>query len=204
MLLRRFAGPLGGCLVHAALGDRGQQLVGLLFLGERFVEQFDGVLETEQLRPCSQGAVPGNLIVLGGLAGCDETGIADGLGVDLVDHFLTFGDDAEYRIALPALRLLVDQLEDPFEPADLAFGLAAVVDEGLGELLVRAVLRELRKGFEQLLLGIVVSRIDEASSGGREIGSPFARNSPAKWIGVREGSFQEPRRAFAVVATHRW
>jgi hypothetical protein len=67
------------------LGDRGQQFVGLLFLRERFVEKLHGIIQAQQFRPGDQRAVAGDLVVLGGLAGGHETGVANGVLVDPLD-----------------------------------------------------------------------------------------------------------------------
>jgi hypothetical protein len=53
-----------GLLVDCGLGDFGEGLVRGLFLIQRFLQQFDGVIETEFLRPGLQRAVARNLVVL--------------------------------------------------------------------------------------------------------------------------------------------
>jgi hypothetical protein len=51
-------------LHYAIRCDRGQQLVGLLFLRESLVEKFHGIVETEQLRPGGQ-RFPSHAISIG-------------------------------------------------------------------------------------------------------------------------------------------
>jgi len=58
-----------GCLpVEAALSELRQQLVGLLLLLQRLVEQPHGLRQVQLAGPGLQGAVAGNLVVLDGLS----------------------------------------------------------------------------------------------------------------------------------------
>jgi hypothetical protein len=152
-LFRRFPRELGSCFIDATCCNRGQQRVGLLFLHEGLIEKLHGILKAEQLRPRGQRAVARHLVMFGGLAGGHKAGVADGVIIDILDDLLAFGDNAEDGVALPAARLLLDQLEDFFEPVDLALGLFEMMGKSLSELLVGAVLGELGKRLRELLLG---------------------------------------------------
>ena len=53
-------------------------LVGLLFLGERCLQQLHSLIQAELRGPRLQRTVAGDLIVLDGLGSCEETGVQGG------------------------------------------------------------------------------------------------------------------------------
>ena len=65
----------GGLLVRGTLGDLGEELIGLLLLLERLVEELRSVIHAELHRPALQRTVAGNLIMLDRLRAGKETGI---------------------------------------------------------------------------------------------------------------------------------
>src|SRR5690242_8697607 len=69
------SGPLSGFSVDRADGQLRERIIGLLFLGERFVEKLDGVLMAELAGPSFQRAVPRNFIMFDRLRSCQQTGV---------------------------------------------------------------------------------------------------------------------------------
>src|SRR5690348_12310450 len=61
--------------IDLALGDRGQLLVGRLFLVQRLLQNGGAIVAAGLLRPGDQAAVARNFVVLGGLRRVDQCGI---------------------------------------------------------------------------------------------------------------------------------
>ena len=67
--------PLGRTFVQAAHGDRGEQLVGMLFFRQRLIEEVRCFFLAEELCPFAQGSIARDLMVLGCLRGSQDPGV---------------------------------------------------------------------------------------------------------------------------------
>src|SRR3546814_17749332 len=65
----------GRLAVHRALGELGEEHVGLLLLLQGLVKQLGGLVHAELLRPRLEGAVAGDLVMLDGLGNGDQHGV---------------------------------------------------------------------------------------------------------------------------------
>ena len=119
-------GCLLRCRVDGGLGELGQLLVRIAFLGKRFVEQLDCIRQAELLSPGTQGAVAADFVVLNGLGSSQEPCIQSGRSLELLDDFFAFGDDAFDRVAGLATGALADDVEDLLQALNLALSLFLV------------------------------------------------------------------------------
>jgi len=67
---------LGRAFVDAAIRDRCQKLIGVLFLSQRFAEKFNCFGLAQKFRPRTERSVTRDFIVLGSLRGCQDTCVA--------------------------------------------------------------------------------------------------------------------------------
>src|SRR5690242_5604432 len=117
-------GRLGslGVLVDLTFSEFGQCLVGLLFLGECFFKQLNGLLETELRRPGPKCAVSCDFIMFDRLRRREQPGVEGGRALELLHYFLPLLDYAHDGIASFAARRLVNLLEDFLKPSHVFFG----------------------------------------------------------------------------------
>src|SRR4051812_2663343 len=80
--------------IDRLLGEFRQQLVGVLFLDERLLEERRRVVHPELLRPSEERAVARDLVVLDGLRRGDQAGVERLSAFELLGDLVAFRDDA--------------------------------------------------------------------------------------------------------------
>jgi hypothetical protein len=93
--------------------------------------------------------------VFDGLRGSEQPGVERGRALIFFGDFIAFLGDAVNRGALLALWLFVEQGENPFEPFNMAFGLAAMLFKGSGEFFGIRRLLHLRQRRQNFLFRVV-------------------------------------------------
>src|SRR3546814_2055107 len=83
----------GRLAVHRALGELGEEHVGLLLLLQGLVKQLGGLVHAELLRPRLEGAVAGDPVMLDGLGSGDQPGVEHLAALEVVHDLLAFLDD---------------------------------------------------------------------------------------------------------------
>jgi len=138
-----------------AVGDGGEELVGVLFFVEDAVEEVGCVVVAEKLGPGAEGAVDGDLVMLYLLGGGDKGDVADaGVGC-VLDVVFGFGDEGGDGFAGCGVGIAVGGVaEDAFDFGYVALGFGEVVAEGGGELGVGGFFDHGGKGFGDLLLHV--------------------------------------------------
>ena len=154
---------VGGLLVDAAFGQRGQLLVGSLLLVQRLLQQLDRLVVPHRLRPGHERAVRGHLVVLGALRGRNQQRVHGGLVGIFLERALGLFEDAGHAVAVLAARLLAEALEHAGETIDLAPGFLEVLLECGAEVGRRGGLGHLRERLGELLLCVecVAKFVDE-------------------------------------------
>src|SRR3954471_547646 len=112
----------GSGRVDGILGQVGEQLVGVLLLNERLLDQTLGFREPQLLGPGEQGAVAGDLVMLHRLSRCNQTRIRSLAALELLEDLLTFLNDALNGLALDTLGLLTHELKHLLEALHLSLG----------------------------------------------------------------------------------
>src|SRR5690349_4503675 len=120
-------GTFLGPLVDAPLRERGELLVGCLLLLEGAAENCSILAMTQFPRPCDQRAVTGDLIMLHRLRRRDQPRSKDVLVAHIAHEIVALANDAVDCRAFVAAGLLVVQLEDLLEAADLLLRLAQML-----------------------------------------------------------------------------
>src|SRR6202171_1547557 len=87
-LVRSSSRSARGAKIDLALSQRGQLLVGCLFLIEGLLQNTGAIVAAKLLRPGDQAAVARDLIVLGGLRGVDQSRILHRLIRDFAGDFV--------------------------------------------------------------------------------------------------------------------
>jgi len=147
--------PLGRLLVDAGLGQARQRLVGAPLLVEGLLQQIARIPVFEAVGKRAGRTVRGNLVVLDALGGRDQRRVGDVGRATLGDDLVGLGEDALHALAVAALRLDAEVLEDEVEPLDLDPGFAEVMLERLAEIGRRGGLDHLRHRRDDLTLGVV-------------------------------------------------
>ena len=97
----------------------------------------------------------GHLVVLGALSRGDDASVTHRVFSIFFKHVTAFFDDPGHASTVLAAWVLVEQFEDLLEATNLFLGLAEVGLQCSAELGIGRVLRKLRQGLCQLLLGVV-------------------------------------------------
>jgi hypothetical protein len=122
--------------------------------------------------------------VLGARPGAGQEQVADlGRGLLVLDELVVLLLDPVDAWALLGLRGLADQLEDLLEVGGVLLGLFAVRFEGVAELLVACLLRELRQLLVERLLGVehVAELVQEQLAGVGHVGGVRHSFPPVVW-----------------------
>ena len=98
--------------VDLALCNRGEFLVGRLFLVECRFEYTHAIVAPELLSPSDERAVAGDFVMLHRLRGGDDGSIQHSFVRDIAGDFFRFLDDAIDSGAIGAFRLLAALLEN--------------------------------------------------------------------------------------------
>jgi hypothetical protein len=138
-----------------AVGDGGEELVGVLLFVEDAVEEIGCIVVAEELGPGAEGAVDCNLVMLNLLGRGDEGDVADaGVGC-VLDVVLGFGDEGGDGFAGGGVGVAVGGVaEDALDFGEVALGFGEVVAEGGGELRVGGLFDHGGEGFGDLLLHV--------------------------------------------------
>ena len=114
-----------------------------------------GLVVAHAPRPGDERAVRGHLVVLGALAGGNQTRVHRGIVEVLFHDRLAFFDDPGDAVAVLAAHFLVEALEHLLEPLDVSARLLEMRLERRAQIRRRGRLRQLRQRLGQLFLGIV-------------------------------------------------
>src|SRR5581483_11073580 len=133
--------------IDGAFGNTREFFVGGFFL----LEEFDGVIFTENFRPGAQAAVGGDFVMLDLLCGGDVGGVA----FLLTDQLGCLLDEALHALALLALRRGVEDFEYLFQATNVVFSFFEVFLDGALEFLVFSGLGHFGQGLGQLLFRVV-------------------------------------------------
>src|SRR3954470_16166604 len=101
----------GSGRVDGILGEVGEDLVRVLLLNERLLDQTLRFREAQLLGPREQGAVAGDLVMLHRLSRRDQTGIRSLAVPELLEDLLAFLNDALNGLARDTLGPLTHDLE---------------------------------------------------------------------------------------------
>src|ERR1700730_12990971 len=116
-----------------AVGDGGEQLVGVLLFFEDAFEGVGGSVLTEEFGPAAQGAVDGDFMMLDLLGGGDESDVADAWFGSIFDVVLGFGDEGGDGFAGAGAGIAGGIAEEALHFGNMALGFGEVVAEGGGE-----------------------------------------------------------------------
>ena len=94
---------------------------GALFFFQRLVQERCRLAVAELLGECAEGAVKGDLVVLGFLGRGDEAGVFGVLVETEIHDLLAFRDDPFHRLAGVGAGLASDLLANLFQAFDLPF-----------------------------------------------------------------------------------
>src|SRR5215475_681482 len=148
-------GSARGAEIDLAFRQRGQLLVGGLFLVQRLLQQARAIVTAKLPRPCDQAAIACDLIMLGRLRRVDQRGIQHGLVGDFARSLVSLLDDAVDRRTVDRLHRKTMHLEDLLEPLDVSLCFLEMRQKALFQLGIRGLVRHLRQRLHQLLLCIV-------------------------------------------------
>ena len=137
-----------------ALGNGGQQAVGLHLFAQGLLEKLRGVAHPELLRQHAGALVAGHLIVLDLAGGADQAGVEDHLLVILLHDLLALFDQALHAVTRFAPGPHVHGLEDLLQPLHLALGDFEVLPEGVLQFLIGRRFCHLGKRADELLFRI--------------------------------------------------
>src|SRR3954468_2519842 len=101
----------GSGRVDRVLSQVGEQLVRVLLLNERLLEEALRFREAQLLGPGQQGAVPGDLVVLDGLSCRDQARIRSLPALERLQDLLALVDDALNGLARDTLGPFAHDLE---------------------------------------------------------------------------------------------
>ena len=151
LLPRRFLGvPEAILRINDGLRDESEFFIRGLFLVQCLLENLDDLVMPERNGPGGQGAVGGDLVMLGFLGGGDQGGIA----FIFLDQLLRFLDEAFHPFTPFAAGLLFERAEDMTKTLDLVSSLALVLLESSTQSLVLRSFGHFWQRFQQLQLGI--------------------------------------------------
>src|SRR3954454_3147450 len=116
----------GSGRVDRVLRQVGEQLVRVLLLNERLLEEAIRLREAQLLGPGQQGAVPGDLVVLDGLSCRDQARVRSLPALELLQDLLPLLNDALNGLAFGASGPLAHALEHLLKALQLSLGLPQV------------------------------------------------------------------------------
>src|SRR5271170_7573720 len=118
-----------------AVGDGGEEFVGVFLFVEDAVEDVGSVVFTEELGPGAEGAVDGDLVMLDLLGAGDKGDVTDGGVGGVLDVVFRFGDEGGDGFAGGGVGFaVVDVAEKGLDLGEVTVGFGEVVVEGGGEL----------------------------------------------------------------------
>src|SRR5829696_4839835 len=167
-----------GSGVDGILSQVGEDLVRILLLNERLLEQTLRFREAQLLGPGEQGAVAGDLVMLHGLSRRNQTSIESLPALERLQDLLALLDDALNGLAFNTLGLRAHDLEHLLQALHLALGFSQVNGECAPKLIRLGRLCHLWQGFEDGILGEVgvLRLVDEK---GLEV---FLSHGVVSWI----------------------
>src|SRR5215207_10004663 len=144
-----------GSGVDGILSQVGEQLVRVLLLNERLLEQTLRFREPQLLGPGEQGAVAGDLVMLHRLSRRNQTRIRSLAALERLQDLLALLDDALNGLAFDTLGLLAHDLKHPLQALHLSLGFSQVNGECAPKLIRLGRFCHLWQGFEDGILGEV-------------------------------------------------
>jgi hypothetical protein len=138
-----------------AIGDGGQELVGVFLFVENAVEDLGCFVFAEELGPGAESAIDGDFVMLDLLGAGDEGDVTDGGVGCVLDVVFGFGDEGGDSFAGGGVGFaVVDVAEKGLDLGEVALGFGEVVAEGGGELGVGRLFNHGGQGLGDLLLHV--------------------------------------------------